>query len=108
MHSKYYIAACILLLVGCQIQPASESSIAYTIDTQQVVGENTKFWQALGHDFLFQLVPNPVGKNLLDRMQRTKSCTYFRTHYTFSNETGRDELAGGSICGNVLTYDEQG
>ncbi len=85
-----------------------QSTFSYKIDTKQVVGPNTKFWQAIGQDFLYQLVNEPVGQELLDRMQKYESCKYFRTHYTFSNQNSNDKRAGGSICGQVLTIDENG
>ena len=82
--------------------------ITYTVDAQTSVGKNTRFWRAIGHDFLFQLVNEPVGQELLDRMTDYRSCIYFRTHYTFSTTHKYDELAQGSVCGRVLSIDEKG
>ena len=106
--SHLFQATFLLLLFQFTISGIASAQQSYTINAQKVIGPNTRFWQALGHDFLFQLVNEPVGQELLDRMQEHNSCTYFRTHYTFSNNTGRDKLAEGSICGRVLVYDEHG
>ncbi len=101
---------CLLLLGLTLVKPSLpiHKSICYTVDSKHSIGENTRFWRAIGHDFLFQLVNEPVGQALLDRMAAEQSCVYFRTHYTFSNAHKYDKLAGGPVCGRVLTLDDKG
>ena len=80
----------------------------YEIDAQAIVGPNTRFWQACGHDYLFKMVNEPSGRQLLNRFERHDSMRYLRTHYTFSNRTGQDVIAGGAIGGNVVSIDGDG
>ena len=80
------------------------TTIDFTIDTQTVVGENTEFWKSTGSDHLFYHVPRPAGQKLLDRMEKTKSHQYLRSHHTFSQDVKRGVLRGQE----VYTEDENG
>ncbi len=80
----------------------------YEVDAQAIAGPNTRFWQACGHDYLFKLANEPSGQELLDRFELHGSMRYLRTHYTFSNRTGQDVIAGGPIGGNVVFIDDDG
>lgn len=78
------------------------------MDASKTIGENSGFWKALGSDYLFKIVNEPIGHEFLNRAQKSNSVVYYRTHYTFNSETGEDQNAGGSVCGRVLTIDDQG
>lgn len=65
----------------------------YTIDYNSVVGENHRFWQAAGHDYLFSMTERPSGQFLLDRIKKFGSIRYLRTHATFSN----NNQTGGQV-----------
>ena len=107
-HKAVFIGLTALMIFIAVNSFSQDTVVKYSIDTKKVIGPNTRFWQATGQDFLFQLVNEPVGQELLYRMQEKQSCTYFRTHYTFSNSNSNDKRAGGSICGQVLSIDENG
>ena len=77
--------------------------VRYKIDANSVIGPNTRFWMACGHDYLFKLVNEPRGHEFLDRLARHDSIRFFRTHYTFSSRTSLDEHAGGRIGGWVVS-----
>ncbi len=81
---------------------------SFTIDSKEISGPNTKFWQACGQDFLFRLVNRPMGQELLKRFNEHQSMRYMRTHYTFSNKVKLDKAAGGPIGGNVAIIDDKG
>lgn len=65
----------------------------FYVKTQEVVGVNHKFWQAAGHDFLFNMCDEPAGKDLMSRIKEYGSVRYLRTHATFSN----DAKKGGQV-----------
>jgi xylan 1,4-beta-xylosidase len=82
---------------------------SFTIDTATVKGPNTRFWSAIGYDFLFKNVHEPAGQALLDRGKDTGAFTYLRSHFTFNNSSPKgDAKAGGNICGRVMTFAEDG
>lgn len=84
------------------------SNAEYTVNMANIAGENREFWKAIGYDFLFKIVHEPEGQEFLDRVQKDRSIRYFRTHYTFNNSAPGDKKAGGSICGNVVSKDQNG
>jgi xylan 1,4-beta-xylosidase len=76
----------------------------FTINTKNIVGENTEFWKAAGSDHLFYHVLKPSGQALLDRMEKHKSHKYMRSHHTFNQD-----LKHGVIRGqNVYSEDKNG
>lgn len=44
----------------------------------------------------------------MDKVQKNQSVKYYRTHYTFNNRAPGDKKAGGNICGNVVSRDQNG
>lgn len=96
-----------IIIVGCN-QESGTIPVTFKVDLSKSVGKNTGFWKAIGYDFLFKIVNEPEGQEFLGRAQKNHSVTYFRTHYTFNNQSGADKKAGGSVCGKVVTIDDQG
>ena len=102
---KKLISAILLIVISSQI---TRAQVNYLVDYSKTTGKNTGFWKACGYDFLFKIVNEPEGLTFLDRAQRYNTVKYFRTHNTFSNRSAGDKKANGSICGKVLTVDENG
>jgi xylan 1,4-beta-xylosidase len=74
----------LLLLIMSLHFPMLAQENHFVIDASNVVGENTEFWKAAGSDHLFYHVPRPAGQALLDRMHKTQSHLYLRSHHTLS------------------------
>lgn len=78
-------------------ESAIRSTQSFTVDVEKVVGENTVFWKSTGSDHLFYHVPRPAGQALLDRMERTKSHRYLRSHHTFSQDVKNGVVRGQEV-----------
>ena len=98
--NNYFASLVVLLAFSCQ----GSEPIRFSINTDQIVGENTRFWKASGTDLLFYLTEKPSGQALLDRMQETGSCVYLRNHYTLTQHILEDIEVGIK----VYSEDEQG
>ncbi len=57
----------------------------FVINTDSVLGPNTRFWQAAGDDLLFWLTHRDEGQDFLDRAQRTASCGLLRNHHALAD-----------------------
>ena len=57
----------------------------FVINTDSVLGPNTRFWQAAGDDLLFWLTHRDEGQDFLDRAQRTGSCGLLRNHHALAD-----------------------
>jgi xylan 1,4-beta-xylosidase len=79
-------------------------NLSFSINTNEVLGENTEFWKAAGSDHLFYHVLKTSGQALLDRMEQTKSHVYFRSHHTFCSDT----IHGVPRGQNVYSEDNYG
>jgi len=66
----------------------------FTVCSAEVVGPNTRFWQAAGLDLLYVQTHTREGQYLLDRLGTHGSCRWLRNHHVFS-----DEVAKGVTCG---------
>ncbi len=93
-----------VILAACFSISAYSQSNRFTIDVQEVVGENSGFWKAAGSDHLFYHVPRPSGQALLNRMQATRSHQYLRSHHTFKKDTNHGVPRGQ----DVYSEDEYG
>ncbi|MFY0653180.1 MAG: hypothetical protein JXQ96_14155 [Cyclobacteriaceae bacterium] len=69
----------------------------FTINASEVIGENTEFWKAAGSDHLFYHVPRPSGQALLDRMQKTESHRFLRSHHTLSSDVKNGVVRGQEV-----------
>jgi|GEM_PF-322918 len=99
-----YMASGMVILAACFCISAYSQSNRFTIDVQEVVGENSGFWKAAGSDHLFYHVPRPSGQALLNRMQATRSHQYLRSHHTFKKDTNHGVPRGQ----DVYSEDEYG
>lgn len=85
------------LLVGLFHSGSIAQVNHFSIDASEVVGENTEFWKAAGSDHLFYHVPRPSGQALLDRMQKTQSHHYLRSHHTLSSDVKNGVIRGQEV-----------
>ena len=85
----------IALLVACCGGLQAEE-VRFEVDAGEVLGPNTRFWQAAGHDYLFHYVNTPIGRAFLDRAEAKQSLRYFRTHFTFDTTESDDVPVGGT------------
>ena len=99
---KKYIFS-VLIILSYSIGTFSQPNY-FTINTQNILGENTQFWKAAGSDHLFYHALQPSGQFLLNRMQSTHSHTYLRTHHTFTQDMAHGVLRGQ----NVYSEDKNG
>lgn len=76
----------------------------FVVDASKTVGENTHFWKASGTDLLYALAEQPSGQALLDRMDDTESCVFFRNHYTLTGHIRE----GVEVGIEVYSEDENG
>jgi xylan 1,4-beta-xylosidase len=76
----------------------------FSININDVAGENTEFWKAAGSDHLFYHVMKPSGQSLLNRMDNTNSHKYLRTHHTFKRDLNHGVPRGQE----VYSEDENG
>jgi xylan 1,4-beta-xylosidase len=88
-----------LLVVCCGGLHAEE--VRFEVNAGEVLGPNTRFWQAAGHDYLFHYVNTPIGRAFLDRAEAKQSLRYFRTHFTFDT-TESDDVPGVAVGGDVV------
>ncbi|MEM9158117.1 MAG: hypothetical protein AAGB46_03635 [Verrucomicrobiota bacterium] len=99
------------ILSGCLFYSGGAAVLAettFTVKADEVIGPNTRFWQAAGHDYLFHLVHQPMGQLLLDEAEKHQSLRYFRTHFTF-DKTRRDrDLPGITVGGDVAEIRRDG
>ena len=94
----------LIFLVVTFLAKAQKPETTFTIDTREILGENTEFWKAAGSDHLFYHVTRPSGQSLLDRMEATKSHKFLRTHHTFVQDMKKGVLRGQ----NVYSEDKNG
>ena len=94
----------LIFLVWTFLAKAQKPETTFTIDTREILGENTEFWKAAGSDHLFYHVTRPSGQSLLDRMEATKSHKFLRTHHTFVQDMKKGVLRGQ----NVYSEDKNG
>ena len=66
-NRKYFpIIIFLFALTGCQNHNAYENkTINFTVQADTVIGENHEFWKSLGYDFLFKIVNEPEGEELM-------------------------------------------
>ena len=77
----------ILFNVSACKQKTETSPVIFNVDVSKTIGENTGFWKAIGHDYLFKIVNEPLVQEFLDRAQKKHSVIYYRTHFTFNNKS---------------------
>ncbi len=91
----------LLLLILCGLftpcSPACGQTMRFDLHADQIVGRNSAFWKAAGSDHLFYHVTRPSGQALLDRMHRTGSHRYLRTHHTFTGDVGHGVPRGQQV-----------
>ncbi|MEQ9288016.1 MAG: hypothetical protein RIG77_13950 [Cyclobacteriaceae bacterium] len=85
------------LLIGVFVSGSMAQVNHFSIDASEVVGDNTEFWKAAGSDHLFYHVPRPSGQALLDRMQKTQSHRYLRSHHTLSSDVKNGVVRGQEV-----------
>ncbi len=76
----------------------------FFVSTSDIIGSNTEFWKAAGSDHLFYHTLQPSGQYLLDRMEKTGSHVYLRSHHTFTKDI-RHGVPRGQ---NVYSEDKDG
>ncbi|NOU61292.1 GH39 family glycosyl hydrolase [Marinifilum caeruleilacunae] len=101
---KLLIVLILFSFVAIAQQKGTNSSVVFTINTNEIVGENSEFWKAAGSDYLFNHVTKPSGQSMLNRMKSTQSHTYLRTHHTFVQDKKKGILRGQ----NVYSEDKNG
>lgn len=97
---KYFF----FFILSCFLLTSFGQSYNFKVNTDSVIGENTRFWKASGTDLLYFLAEKPSGQALLNRMGETKSCVYLRNHYTLTDYV-RDGIEVGI---KVYSEDENG
>jgi len=94
------LVCAIAFMVGCGGGLQAEDA-RFEVNASEVLGPNTRFWQAAGHDYLFHYVNTPIGRAFLDRAEAKQSLRYFRTHFTF-DKTESDDVPGAVVGGDVV------
>lgn len=68
-----------------------------SILSQNVIGENDRFWAASGLDELFAFMKTEAGEYLTSRMQEKGTCRYVRNHFTLNREIINGVRCGGDV-----------
>lgn len=92
------------ILIFISLNAVFSQEITFSVDTDSIVGKNTEFWKAAGSDHLFYEVNQPSGQALLDRVERTNSHVYFRSHHSFIQDKNHGITRGQ----DVYAEDENG
>jgi xylan 1,4-beta-xylosidase len=82
--------------------------ITYQLEVDKSVGKNTRFWQAVGHDYLFHYTNTEIGQQFLDRAKERQSITYYRTHFTFNKTCAEKDTPGICVGGDVAKINADG
>ena len=80
-------------------------NFSYTVNFNEVIGKNDRFWAAAGIDSLYPIIFTQSGEYLLSRMQEKGTLRYLRNHFTLSSliKDGYDDCGG-----NAYSEDENG
>lgn len=80
-----------------ELCPANLIMKNISILSQNVIGENDRFWAASGLDELFAFMKTEAGEYLTNRMQEKGTCRYVRNHFTLNREIINGVRCGGDV-----------